>query len=69
MPGCTLYVSGEVVSLITPVLNFGTWSIDLCACPQLIGVPIYNQGFVYDPFFNAVGMTATNAGGGVVGFR
>jgi len=70
MPGCSLYVSADyLVGLAQPILNFVTWDLDFCQCPELLGVSFYNQGFVYDPPANPMGMTATNGGAGVIGIR
>ena len=60
MPGCTLFVSGD---LVTPLLNWnGTafWQMTIPNAPHLVGLPFYLQAGVIDRV-NPLGMVVTNA--------
>ncbi|MEQ1632803.1 MAG: hypothetical protein ABL997_10550, partial [Planctomycetota bacterium] len=63
-PGCNVLMSGDQSYLLPNLLGTSVWSITV---PNLPGVQFYNQVFVFDPPANAFGVTASNAGQGVVG--
>ncbi len=69
MTGCTLYTD-IAVSLPMAVSNgVATWSMTLCACPNLIGTAFFCQGLAADPPANPAGLILTNAGAGIVGAK
>jgi hypothetical protein len=67
MPGCTLYVSADVLSIVPVAAGNATWSLPIPANAALIGQPFYNQAASIDPAANAAGLAASNAGAGIVG--
>lgn len=64
MSGCTLYCSGDVLFTAPIVLGTAVFGI---AIPSFPGFTFYNQGFVTDPSANILGLTASNAGEGMIG--
>ena len=67
MPGCTLYVSADVLTIVPAAAGSATWSLAIPANAGLIGMPFFNQAASIDPSANAAGLCASNAGAGVVG--
>ena len=69
MPGCTLYVS---LDLMIPIANTGgsaVWTVGLPNAAALIGIPFYNQGIVDAPGKNGLSVVVSNAAEGRVGAR
>ncbi|MCB9884787.1 MAG: hypothetical protein H6838_04805 [Planctomycetes bacterium] len=64
-PGCSILCSGEAPYLLTNVLGSALWSWNV---PNVPGVSFYNQAFGFDPAANALGLSASNAGRGTIGF-
>ena len=69
MPGCNMYTSPDVVFPLANVAGTATWSVFLCNCPQMIGIPFYNQGGVLDAPANPAGVIVSNAAEGVIGAK
>jgi hypothetical protein len=67
MPGCTLFVSDEVVFTVTNQGGIATLPIAIPSAPTVPGVPFYTQAFAFDPGANPLGVIVSNAGEGVVG--
>ena len=69
MPGCWLYVSGEVqIPFTSAFATSWTWSLTLPPFVELLGQAFYNQAFLIEPAANGLGLVSTNAGKGIVGF-
>jgi len=62
--GCNVLCSGDQTFLLPNLLGTSVWNASV---PNLPGVVFYNQAFVFDPAANAFGVTASNAGRGLVG--
>ena len=62
--GCNVLVSGDQTFLLPNLLGTSVWNASV---PNLPGVQFYNQAFVFDAAANPFGVTASNAGQGVVG--
>ncbi|MBI5851420.1 MAG: hypothetical protein HZB39_10420 [Planctomycetes bacterium] len=63
-PLCSLLVSGDILYPVPNVLGVGTWSFPV---PNYPGYAFFNQAFAFDPVANALGLTVSNAGRGVIG--
>ena len=63
-PLCNLMTSIEQVDVLTNVLGAATWSF---LVPPVPGASFYAQVMPLDPGQNALGLTASNAGHGVIG--
>ena len=69
MVGCQLFVSPDI---LLPILNTGgkaSWSIALPKDPKLKGQRFFVQTFVFDAKANKAGLTISNAGEALMGFR
>lgn len=64
-PGCSVLASGDDIGLVTDVLGTGFWQWTV---PNAPGASFYNQVFVFDATANALGLTTSNGGHGVIGF-
>ena len=47
------------------VLGSAVWTFTV---PNFPGLAFYNQAFAFDPGQNALGLTASNGGSGLIGF-
>lgn len=66
-PGCVLDVDPVVsTGLLTDAIGGATWAFPIPQVPALSGVVIAQQAFVFDPTVNALGLTLSNAGHGVL---
>ena len=63
--GCSILCSGEAPYILPNLLGSAAWQWTI---PNAPGLPFYNQAFAFDPPANALGITASNAGHGVIGF-
>jgi len=63
-PGCSVLCSGEELIVLTNVLGSAVWQR---AIPSFPGLTFYNQAFAFDPAANALGLTTSNGGQGVIG--
>jgi hypothetical protein len=64
-PGCSLLASGDDLGLVTNVLGTGLWQWNV---PNAPGASFYVQAFAFDAAANALGITSSNGGHGVIGF-
>lgn len=69
-PGCSV----DVDPFVTAVLfangqGDAQWGLGLPANPAFLNVDLFQQGMVLDPAANALGVTTTNSGRGVIGER
>jgi len=60
MPGCTLFVSGDLVGTLLNWNGMALWEATLPNAPEFVGLPFYLQAGVIDRI-NALGMVVTNA--------
>ncbi|MCC7065111.1 MAG: hypothetical protein IT456_20040 [Planctomycetes bacterium] len=60
MPGCTLFVSADMVTMLVNWNGTAVWQMTIPNAPQLVGLPFYLQAGVLDRV-NALGMVTTNA--------
>ncbi len=60
MPGCTLFVSSDLVTLLLNWHGTAMWQMGIPNAPQIIGLSFYMQAGVIDRV-NALGMVVTNA--------
>jgi len=60
MTGCTLFVSGDIVTMLLNWNGIAFWQMTIPNAPQLVGLPFYLQAGVID-HVNALGMVVTNA--------
>jgi hypothetical protein len=67
MPTCTLLAAPELLDLVVGTQT-ATWSVTLPATASLAGLEFFNQAFSLDPATNSLGLVASNAGRGVIGF-
>ena len=67
MPTCTLLAAPELLDLVVGTQT-ATWSVALPATASLAGLEFFNQAFSLDPATNSLGLVASNAGRGVLGF-
>ena len=68
MPGCTLYVSQDIViPFATSAAGAGSVPLPIANSAALIGVRVFNQSFVVDPGANGLGFAASNPGWFLVG--
>ncbi len=65
MPGCTLYVNGEILFPVQNVLGMGICSLNLRH--SWGGNRFYVQGVVADPKANGLGLTTSNATDSLIG--
>ncbi len=63
-PNCALLCSGHQLSLVTNVLGSAVWSFPV---PPFPGATFFNQALVLDPSANALGLTTSNGGRGLIG--
>lgn len=63
-PGCLLRTSIEDVQSVANVLGTAIWSFTV---PPVAGASFYVQALPLDPFANALGLTLSNGGHGVIG--
>lgn len=63
-PGCLLLASNDSVQPLVNVLGSATWSWSI---PPFPGASFYTQVLPLDPGVNALGLTVSNGGHGVVG--
>ncbi|MFN3240269.1 MAG: hypothetical protein ACE37K_02025 [Planctomycetota bacterium] len=68
MTGCTQYVDALVLDFVVGAANQADWSWAIPNQPDLFGATFFNQAFAFDPAANGFGWTASNAGGGALGF-
>lgn len=68
-PNCAVLASPLVTMLYgtDPVTGQSSATVTLPADPSLVGFPIYDQWFCYDPAANALGISVSNAGAGTIG--
>jgi len=68
MPGCFLFVTNGLVSLIgnTPTPTTATWTLPIPSAVGLVGFNFYQQAFALDLSANPAGIIGSNAGHGVV---
>lgn len=64
-PGCSILASGEAPFLVPNLLGSATWQWQT---PNAPGVSFFNQAFAFDPAANVLGLSASNAGHGTIGF-
>jgi len=69
MPGCTLFVSGEVDLPLSVSGNAGTVSVPIPNDSALLGGPFYNQAVVRDVAANVLGFTVSNACRAIMGAK
>lgn len=69
MPGCKLFVSGDLLFPLQNNNGSALWPLDIPRDLGFLGVPFYQQGLVLDPGANQASMILTNAGEGKVGIR
>jgi hypothetical protein len=67
MPGCRLYTSAEVLTVLPAVGGAAAWSWSVPPLPALVGAAVHLQGVAWDPAANAMGLTTSNAATLVVG--
>jgi hypothetical protein len=69
MTGCALYASGELAIPLANPAGTATWTVSIPNDPALLRATFYNQAWVLDPLANPFGLTASNAGEGIVGAK
>ena len=71
MPGCNLFLAPESFESAgtTNASGWTWWQVDLPGTPSLLGAVFFQQGFVLAPGANSMGLLATNAGRGLIGWR
>jgi hypothetical protein len=62
MPGCTLYVSVDLVVGLSVTSGVATLALPVPNLPSLVGLSLYAQGVVVSPATNSVGLVVSNAG-------
>ena len=65
MNGCSLLVSGDLLSPLTNVLGVAAWSINLPAAT--LGTTFYNQAIAVDLTANPLGLIVSDGGKADVG--
>jgi hypothetical protein len=68
MPGCSLYVSPDVFVPLVNLTGSVRWQMRIPEDPSLVGGQFYVQGFVADNQANPLGMIASAAGEGQIGY-
>jgi hypothetical protein len=68
MPGCSLYVSLDVLLAAVPTGVVATLSIPLPFQPALVGQQFFVQGASFDPGANPMGLTVSNALAATIGW-
>ena len=66
-PGCNLLISLDVTAQTAGAPNVAILPLPVPLDQNLIGVVLYEQGFVVDPGANAIGLIATKGGAARVG--
>lgn len=66
IPACSLWASPDSTGLVLGSPT-ATWSLSIPNWSGLFGMPFYNQAFSLDAGANALGLTVSNAGAGVLG--
>jgi hypothetical protein len=69
MPGCTLFVSGEIAIPVVSFLGGVNLGLPIPNDPSVLGSSFFSQAFVMDQPANVFGATASNAGEGRIGAR
>ena len=67
-PNCLARVSPDATTLLIGAGSTATFNLPLPNNPALSGVLLFNQGFVLDPGFNALGASLSDAAAMVLGF-
>lgn len=67
MNGCTMWVDPAISTFLFTASTTASMSYSIPSDPYLFGLPIYTQGWAYDPAANTAGWTATDGGMGWVG--
>ena len=62
-PNCTLYCSGDDLTVIPNVLGTGLWQWNV---PNAPGAVVHNQAFAFDAAANPLGITSSNGATGVI---
>ena len=65
-PGCTLYVSMDVLFPLSVAAGKSTWSLPVPPDAGLLGFRFYQQGVVFEAGANAHNAILTNAGEGCI---
>ena len=63
-PNCSLLCSGDQLQVLTNVLGSAVWNFTV---PPFPGATFFNQAIVLDPTANALGLTTSNGGRGIIG--
>ncbi len=68
-PGCKVLADPFLGQVLTISQGMAQGSVPLPANPAILGLSIFNQGFVVDPKANNLGLTTTNGGEGKIGAK
>ena len=63
-PTCSLLCSGDQLQVVSNVLGSAVWSFTV---PPFPGATFFNQAIALDPSANALGLTTSNGGRGIIG--
>ncbi len=66
-PGCQLYASLDLSSLVIGANNSATYSIFIPSDPAFLGQILYAQGAAFDPTLNALGLSSSDGAALVIG--
>ena len=66
-PGCQLYASLDLSSLVIGANNSATYSIFIPSDPAFLGQILYAQGAAFDPTLNALGLSSSDGASFVIG--
>lgn len=66
-PGCQLYASLDLSSLVIGANNTATYSIFIPNDPAFVGQMMYAQGGAFDPTLNALGLSSSDGAAFVIG--
>lgn len=67
MPNCRTYTSADLLAVVPANAGTATWSWNVPAAGRFLGTPFHLQGVSWDPGWNALGLTMSNAATLVVG--
>ncbi|MBP8299119.1 MAG: hypothetical protein KA020_02040 [Planctomycetes bacterium] len=67
MPGCSAFVSTDVVVLVGASAGSATWSASLPNDPGYVGLKLFHQGISIDAGVNAASLVVSNAHAGTIG--
>ena len=66
-PGCQARVSPDVTLTVFGAANTANWSLNIPNSTTLLSQKFYNQAFVLDPTFNALGAVLSDASALLIG--